>query len=140
MIVLAKCTWWRPKRRGSRVSRLIYDMNILSNILSFWNTPMNLFNRKVWSSYSFFKKRGLKAPPYIFFFGNFIGIRKKIWAVLIIFDSPYSNLRKLSTNGLRSMERPMGIYRHGNKSSLKPIKRFYEGHTPVQVTSDLDLI
>ncbi len=31
---------------------------------------------KLWYSYRFFKKRGLKTPPYEFFFGNFREIRK----------------------------------------------------------------
>ncbi len=50
-------------------------------------TYSNLFNRsnkfykfksKIWDSYNFFKKRGIKTPDYELLFGNFRQIRKGV--------------------------------------------------------------
>ena len=73
---------------------------------------MSLY-RKVWYSYTFFERRGLKSPPHKFFFGNFLEIRqeKKISKVLQEWTEKYGK-----TYG------------------------YFQGHTPMIVTSDLDFI
>ena len=67
---------------------------------------------KVWRSYSYFKKRGIKTPPYEFFYGNFRTIDK----------SRYSDVLS------------------GWTKMLGKTYGYYEGHMPILVTSDLDMI
>nr|UOU03263.1 cytochrome P450 3045C8 [Brachionus rubens] len=68
---------------------------------------------KIWYSYRFFKRRGLKTPNYEFFYGN---IR------------PILRNKNLSDQ-----------YREWTKTCGKTYG-YFEGHLPVLVTSDLDII
>ncbi|CAF0718008.1 unnamed protein product [Brachionus calyciflorus] len=68
---------------------------------------------KLWYSYRFFKKRGIKNPDYEFFYGNFRELSK---------DKNYSEKLKKWTD----------IY--GKTYG------YFEGHLPILVTSDLDII
>nr|QEV83808.1 cytochrome P450 [Brachionus rotundiformis] len=68
---------------------------------------------KIWYSYRFFKKRGLKSPDHEFFYGNFRQIHK---------DKNYSEVIKKWTE------------KYGKTYG------YFEGHLPVIVTSDLEII
>nr|QUF59379.1 cytochrome p450 CYP3045C2 [Brachionus angularis] len=68
---------------------------------------------KILSSYRFFKKRGLKTPEYELFFGNYREIKK---------ENKYSNVLKKWTE------------KYGKTYG------YFEGHLPVLVTSDLEII
>ncbi|CAF0750430.1 unnamed protein product [Brachionus calyciflorus] len=68
---------------------------------------------KIWYSYRFFKKRGIKNPDFEFFYGNFRELSK---------DKNYSEKLKKWTE----------IY--GKTYG------YFEGHLPILVTSDLDII
>nr|QUF59378.1 cytochrome p450 CYP3045C1 [Brachionus angularis] len=68
---------------------------------------------KILNSYQFFKKRGLKTPKYEFFFGNFRQI---------IENKNYSDILKNWTE------------KYGKTYG------YFEGHLPVLVTSDLEII
>lgn len=67
---------------------------------------------KIRNSYNFFKKRGIKTPDYEFFFGNQREIERKKY-----------------TEAIREWTQKLG-----------KTYGYYEGHLPVLVTSDLDLI
>nr|AHL88987.1 cytochrome p450 3045C4 [Brachionus koreanus] len=68
---------------------------------------------KIWHSYRFFMKRGLKSPEHEFFYGNFRHIHQ---------NKNYSE-----------------VLRDWTKQYGKPYG-YFEGHLPVIVTSDLDII
>nr|QVK45584.1 cytochrome P450 [Brachionus paranguensis] len=68
---------------------------------------------KIWYSYRFFKKRGLKSPEHEFFYGNFRQIYK---------NKNYSDM-------LREWSKEYG-----------KTYGYFEGHLPVIVTSDLEFI
>ena len=67
---------------------------------------------KIWHSYSFFKKMGIPAPKYDFFYGNFTELKREKYS---------ETLQKWSK-----------IY--GTTYG------YYEGHYPIMVTSDTELI
>nr|QEV83809.1 cytochrome P450 [Brachionus rotundiformis] len=68
---------------------------------------------KIWYSYRFFKKRGLKSPEHEFFYGNFRQLIK---------NKNYSEILRDWTE------------KYGKTYG------YFEGHLPVIVTSDLDII
>nr|UOU03272.1 cytochrome P450 3045C2 [Brachionus rubens] len=68
---------------------------------------------KIWYSYGFFKKMGIKTPKYRFFYGNNLELTK---------NNNYSDVLKEWT------------------SILGKTYGYYEGHYPIMVTSDLDVI
>ena len=72
-----------------------------------------LYLLKIWHSYSFFTKRGIRTPPIEFFFGNARPIFKN----------------KNISEQLRDWTKIYG-----------KVFGFFEGHQPVFVTSDVDII
>nr|QEV83793.1 cytochrome P450 [Brachionus rotundiformis] len=76
-------------------------------------TLVTFYLIKIWNSYQFFKKRGIKTPEYRFFWGNNLELTK---------NSNYSD-----------------VIRNWTKKYGKTYG-YYEGHQPIFVTSDLDVI
>lgn len=74
---------------------------------------IKFLNRKIWYSYRFFKIRGLKSPKHEFFYGNFRQIIK---------NKNYSEVLKKWTE------------------ELGKTYGYFEGHLPIIVTSDLNII
>lgn len=72
-----------------------------------------IYLAKIWYSYRFFKKRGIKGPKPEFFFGNFREIRKN------------KNYSEVIREWTRQYGKTFG---------------YFEGHLPVIVTSDLEII
>ena len=67
---------------------------------------------KIRNSYNFFKKQGIKTPPYEFLYGNYRELKKKTYS-----------------EALQQWTKQLG-----------KTYGYYEGHLPVLVTSDLELI
>nr|UOU03274.1 cytochrome P450 3045C1 [Brachionus rubens] len=68
---------------------------------------------KIWYSYRFFKNLGIKTPEYKFFYGNHLELTR---------DKKYSEVLRDWTN------------KYGKTYG------YYQGHLPILVTSDLDVI
>nr|AHL88984.1 cytochrome p450 3045C1 [Brachionus koreanus] len=68
---------------------------------------------KIWNSYQFFKKRGIKTPVYRFFWGNNLELTSN------------SNYSDVILNWTKTYGKTYG---------------YYEGHQPIIVTSDLEII
>lgn len=83
------------------------------NLMMIWFLGFGLYYfDKIRQSYTFFKKRGIKYPNYEFFYGNYREIKKKTYC-----------------NALQDWTTIFG-----------KIYGYYEGHLPVLVISDLQMI
>nr|AHL88986.1 cytochrome p450 3045C3 [Brachionus koreanus] len=97
-----------------RISQIEFDKANLLKLTSIVLSGVGLvYVSKIWFFYKFFKKRNLKSPKYEFFFGNFRQILK---------NKNYSEV-------LRDWTKQYG-----------KTYGYFEGHLPVIVTSDLDII
>ena len=57
---------------------------ILIDLHSISISYLKFFKRKIWRSYRFFEKRGIKTPPYKFFYGNLNEIRKEGYSDILV--------------------------------------------------------
>lgn len=111
-----------------------------------------IFFRKIWISYRFFKKRGIPTPEYSYVLGNMPEIDQKVFTVSIVNRTNRFNysIKEL----FRSAQRMDGEIRqnlrvwhsindkivHFRLNNSTWLLRFYEGHLPILVTSDLNII
>lgn len=104
-----------PTLNSLNLKHLDFELN-LSNALKITGSALvgasAIYFAKIWTSYSFLKKKGIKTPPPKFIHGN----------TQEIFEKQYSNCLKEWTK------------KYGKTYG------YYEGHLPIIVTSDVEII
>lgn len=104
-----------PTLSSLNLKHLDFELN-LSNVLKITGGvavgATAVYLVKIWTSYSFLDKKGIKTPPPKFIFGN----------TKEIFEKQYSNCLKEWTK------------KYGKTYG------YYQGHVPVIVTSDVEII